>query len=183
VCYVFKSTMNRPIFLIGMPGAGKTTIGRKLAVALQKHFLDLDEYIEEKHRQPVQQIFALNGEAFFREAEAVALREISTRANGAVVATGGGTPCFLDNIDYMNEVGVTIYIKVPETALVERLTRTNREQRPLLAGKTADEIKQFVTVTLTSRLQFYQKAQITYQNASRDISELKRLIQAMENIC
>jgi len=175
--------MNQLIFLIGMPGAGKTTIGRKLAVALQKHFLDLDEYIEEIHQEPVRQIFAQKGEAFFRQTEAAALRDISARANGAVVATGGGTPCFLDNIDYMNKVGATIYIKVPETVLVERLTRTNREQRPLLAGKTADEIKQFVTVTLASRLQFYQKAQITYQNASRDITDLIRLIQAMENIC
>ena len=175
--------MNRPIFLIGMPGAGKTTIGRKLAVALQKPFLDLDEYIEEKHLQNVRQIFSAKGEAFFREAEATALREVATQANGAVVATGGGTPCFRDNIDFMNEAGITVYIKVPEAVLVERLSGTNREQRPLIAGKTSIEIKQFVTVTLASRLQFYQKAQITYQNASRDISKLIRLIQVMERMC
>jgi len=175
--------MNRSLFLIGMPGAGKTTIGRKLAMAMQKPFLDLDEYIEEKHQQPVRQIFSAKGEAFFREAEAEALREVAARANGAVVATGGGTPCFLDNMTLMNEAGVTVYIKVPETTLVERLSGANREQRPLLARKTSAEIKQFVTVTLASRLPFYQKAQITYQNASRDISDLRRLIETMEKMC
>ena len=175
--------MNRPIFLIGMPGAGKTTIGRKLAATLQKSFLDMDEYIEEKYQQDVRQIFSEKGEAFFREAEATALREVAAQANGAVVATGGGTPCFLGNMNFMNEAGVTVYIKVPEGALAERLSGKNRDQRPLLAGKTSIEIKQFVTVTLASRLQFYQKAQITYQNASRNISELIRLIQVMEKMC
>ena len=166
-----------------MPGAGKTTIGHKLAGALQKPFLDLDEFIEEKHQQPVRQLFAEKGEAFFREAEAAALREVVALATGAVIATGGGTPCFRDNVDFMNEAGLTIFIKVPEAALAERLNSSNREQRPMIAGKTSAEIKQFVTVTLASRLQFYQKAHITYQNASRDISELIRLIKAMDSVC
>ncbi|PIQ21593.1 MAG: shikimate kinase [Cytophagales bacterium CG18_big_fil_WC_8_21_14_2_50_42_9] len=175
--------MNRPIFLIGMPGAGKTTIGRKLAAALQKPFLDLDEYIEEKHGQHVRQIFGEKGEAFFREAEAAAVREVAARATSAVVATGGGTPCFGNNIDFMNEAGLTVFIKVPADALAERLSHSNQEQRPLVAGKTTEEIKQFVTVTLASRLQFYQKAQITYQNTSRDITKLIHLVQVMAKMC
>ena len=175
--------MNQPIFLVGMPGAGKSTIGRKLATNLQKPFLDLDEYIEEKYGQRIPQLFSDKGEAFFREAEATALREVAAQASGAVIATGGGTPCFLDNMAFMNETGVTVFVKVPQTTLVERLTGQNREQRPLIAGKTTPEIQQFVTTTLSNRLGFYLQAQIVYPNASRDISDLIHLIQKMESMC
>lgn len=175
--------MNQPLFLVGMPGAGKSTIGRKLALALQKPFLDLDEYLEGKYQQKVSQLFSEKGEAFFREAEAAALREVGARATGTVIATGGGTPCFRNNMAFMNETGTTIFIKVPEAALVERLVGYNREQRPLIAGKTTPEIKQFVTTTLANRLEFYSQAQIIYQNASRNITDLIHLIQRMESMC
>lgn len=175
--------MNQPIFLVGMPGAGKTTIGRKLALALHKPFLDLDEYLEEKYRQKISELFSEKGEAFFREAEATALREVAGRASGAVIATGGGAPCFLDNMEFMNETGLTVFVKVPEAVLVERLSGHNREQRPLLAGKTTPELKQFVTTISAKRLEFYLQAQVIYQNASRDITDLVRLIQRMENMC
>jgi shikimate kinase len=82
----------------------------------------------------------------------------------------------------MNEVGTTVYIKVPAEVIVERLMAHGREQRPLVAGKSHEEIKQFVTETLANRLAFYQNAHITYQNASRDITDLCRLLLNMENI-
>jgi shikimate kinase len=177
--------MSRPIFLVGMPGAGKTTIGRKLSVALEVPFFDLDDFLEEKEGIPVREIFATRGEAYFRRAEATALREVTQQANSSIVATGGGAPCFYGNMDFMNQNGTTIYLKAPIDVLVERLTGHGREQRPLVAGKSTEQIKQFVTETLASRSEFYEAAQITYQNLSRgrDVSDLCLLISRMENIC
>lgn len=173
---------HKPIFLIGMPGAGKTTIGRQLSVALNMPFIDLDEYIVSKHGQSIPEMFAARGEAYFRQAEATALREVAAGAAGAIVATGGGAPCFLDNMTFMNQHGTTVFLKIPAEVLVERLLH-GREQRPLVAGKSPEQIKQFVTETYNSRLQFYQMAHITYQNPSREVSELCRLIRSVENCC
>jgi shikimate kinase len=167
-----------------MPGAGKTTIGRRLSVALNLPFIDLDEYIVSKHGQSIPELFAAKGEGFFRQAEAEALREVAAESGGAIVATGGGAPCFLDNMTFMNNHGTTVFLQVPADVVAERLMLTHgREQRPLVAGKTPEQIKQFVTETLISRLQFYKKAHITYQNPSREITELCRLIRSVENCC
>ncbi|MGV3502308.1 MAG: shikimate kinase [Adhaeribacter sp.] len=177
---------HKPVFLIGMPGAGKTTIGRLLAAKLQVPFLDLDEYIVAAQGQSIPALFAGKGEDYFRRVEAQALHQVVAEVaeTGAVVATGGGAPCFLDNMAFMNEVGTTVFLHMPAEVVVERLMITHgRQQRPLVAGKTPAQIKQFVTETYQSRLQFYQKAHITYQNPSRDVSELSRLIQSLENCC
>lgn len=175
---------HKPVFLIGMPGAGKTTIGRLLAAALQMPFIDLDEYIVAAQGQPIAALFAEKGEAYFRRVESEALHQVAAQAagQGAVVATGGGAPCFLDNMSFMNEAGTTVFLYMPAEVVVERLMITHgRQQRPLVAGKSAGQIKQFVTETYQTRLQFYQKAHITYQNPSRDVSELARLILSLEN--
>ena len=175
---------HKPIFLIGMPGAGKTTIGRQLSSALNMPFIDLDEYIVSKYGQSIPEMFAAQGEAYLRQAEGAALREVAAGAAGAIVATGGGTPCFLDNMDFMNEHGTTVFLKMPAEVVAERLMHSHgREQRPLVAGKSPEQIKQFVIETYNSRLQFYQKAHITYQNPSREVSELCRLIRSVENCC
>jgi shikimate kinase len=175
---------HKPIFLIGMPGAGKTTIGRQLSSALNMPFIDLDEYIVSQQGQSIPALFAAKGQSYFRHAEAEALREVAAGAAGAIVATGGGTPCFLDNMDFMNAHGTTVFLKIPADIVAERLMMAQgREQRPLVAGKTPEQIKQFVTETLLSRLQFYEKAHITYQNPSREVTELCRLIRSVENYC
>lgn len=176
----------KPVFLIGMPGAGKTTIGRHLAAALGMPFIDLDEYIVAAQGQSIPALFAHRGEDYFRQIESQALRQVATQAaeTGAVVATGGGAPCFLDNMAFMNEVGTTVFLHMPADVVAERLMITHgRQQRPLVAGKSPEQIKQFVTETYQRRLQFYQKAHITYQNPSREVSELCRLIRSVENCC
>src|SRR5215217_5818033 len=105
--------MSNPIFLIGMPGAGKTTVGRKLASTLNRPFLDLDEYMESKEGMPVRELFATRGEEYFRLAEAQALREVVEQATAGIIATGGGAPCFHGSMAFMNQVGTTIYLKMP----------------------------------------------------------------------
>jgi shikimate kinase len=177
--------MYRPVFLVGMPGAGKTTIGRKLAATLNRPFIDLDEYLERKEGVNIREIFANQGETYFRQAEAAALRELATQPQTGIVATGGGAPCFHRNMDYMNEVGTTVYLKSPVPVLVERLAGTGREYRPLVAGKTNEQINNFVTETLATRKQFYETAQITYQNPNqnRDVSDLSHLIYRLETMC
>ena len=172
------------IFLIGMPGAGKTTIGRKLSAALQMPFIDLDEYIVSKHGQSIPELFAAKGESYFRQAEAAALREVAATAGAAVVATGGGAPCFLDNMTFMNAHGTTVFLKMPADIVVERLMAAQeRERRPLVAGKSAEQIKQFVTETLISPKEFYEKAHITYQNPSWEITGLCQMIRSVGNSC
>jgi shikimate kinase len=176
--------MHKPIFLIGMPGAGKTTIGRKLSSEMHLPFIDLDEYIVSKQGQGIPELFAAKGEAYFRQVEAEALREVAPGGRGVVVATGGGAPCFLDNMAFMNAQGTTVFLKMPPDVVAQRLMITHgHQQRPLVAGKSPEEIKQFVTETLMSRLEFYEKAHITYQNPSGEITELYRLIRSVENYC
>jgi len=177
--------MSRPIFLVGMPGAGKSTIGRKLAATLHVPFFDLDEYLEEKEGSAIRQIFSSRGETYFRETEARYLRELAAEAPGSVIATGGGAPCFHGSMNFMNQQGITVYLKAPIAVLLERLTGHGREQRPLVAGKSTDEIKQFLTETLAKRKQFYETAHITYQNLTRerDVTDLCHLIARLETTC
>lgn len=176
--------MSRTIYLIGMPGAGKSTIGRKLSAALNRPFYDLDDFLEAKEGQLIREIFANQGETYFRQAEANALRELTEQAVNGIIATGGGAPCFHDNMDFMNYHGTTIYLKAPLQVLLERLTGPGREQRPLVAGKSTEEIKEFLNATLANRNQFYEAAQIKYQNlgGNRDVSDLCHLVSRMETM-
>ncbi|WP_026461945.1 shikimate kinase [Adhaeribacter aquaticus] len=173
--------MHNPIFLVGMPGAGKTTIGQLLSAELNMPFIDLDEYIEAQQGKTVREIFAAEGEVFFRELEKNALHELVQKAEGAIVATGGGAPCFHNNMEFMNEVGTTIYLKAPEEILVERLLGYGH--RPLIAGKTPEEVKLFISETLSKRSQFYEAAHVTYQNPGLDITDLCLFIKRIESSC
>src|SRR5215217_1973749 len=108
------------VFLIGFMGSGKTFVGKKLAQLLKTTFIDLDEVIEKSEEKTISQIFSQNGEEFFRERESHYLKSLSERSN-VVIATGGGTPCFHDNMKWMNENGITIYLKAKSEILFDRL--------------------------------------------------------------
>lgn len=148
------------IFLVGYMGAGKTTLGRALAKELGIQFIDLDSHIEERLCKSVSQIFADKGEEGFREIERRMLHEVG-EFEDVVISTGGGTPCFFDNIDYMNAQGTTVYLQVPEERLHERL-KIAKSKRPLLKDKNDDEIMQFIKEQLARRDAFYQKAAHTF---------------------
>jgi shikimate kinase len=144
------------IYLIGFMGAGKTRGGRILSEKLGLKFLDLDEWIEQEEGQSVSEIFRDRGEATFRELEAAYLRRTSGMS-GIIVATGGGTPCFFENIDWMKENGFTIYLRASVETLVERL-KMDKDKRPLLAGLADETLKSTIESRLLERSPFYEKA-------------------------
>jgi len=146
------------IYLVGYMGCGKSTIGRKVAEILGISFVDLDKYIEERYFKSVPAIFAEEGEERFREKERISLLEVSQFEN-VVVGTGGGAPCFFDNMDVMNNNGVTVYIAPDTEVLATRLLKSKTE-RPLIVGKSFEELISFINTALLKRAPFYEKAKI-----------------------
>ena len=144
------------IILIGYMGAGKTTVGKALAKALDVPFYDLDWYIETRMHSTVKQIFDQGGEERFRRIEHNMLHEVAEFEN-VVLSCGGGTPCFYDNIDYMNAQGQVVYLKASPEVLYEHL-KMGKGVRPLLLNKTPEEVRQFIVEQLAYREQFYSKA-------------------------
>lgn len=141
-------------------GCGKSTLGR----ALQKHsgldFIDLDSYIENRFHSTISELFASRGEEGFRRIEAAMLDEVSQMSD-VVIACGGGTPCFFNNMDLMNRRGLTVWLTTPLPRLFERLQR-NRSKRPILAGKTDGELMDFITKALDERAPYYSRAQAQF---------------------
>lgn len=150
----------KPVFLIGYMGCGKSTLGRALGRATGLEFIDLDHYIENRFHKTVSELFAECGEAGFRRVERAMLDEVSQFPD-VVVACGGGTPCFYDNMELMNERGLTVWLDTPTERLYERLQR-NRSKRPILANKTDDELMAFIVNALKEREADYSKAQARF---------------------
>ena len=148
------------IFLIGYMGAGKTTIGKQIAKCLEWPFVDMDLFIENRYHKTVPDLFAEKGEDFFRKTEQAILQEVAQFEN-TVISTGGGTPCFFDNMDLMNRTGITIYLKMPVSELIRRLT-ANKQERPLIKDKSMEELEQFITGSLAKREMWYSRASIVF---------------------
>jgi len=146
------------IYLVGYMGCGKSTIGRKLAELLEISFVDLDKYIEERYFKSIPTIFFEEGEEGFREKERISLLEVSQFEN-VVVGTGGGAPCFFDNMEVMNNNGITVYIAPDTEVLAARLLKSKTE-RPLIIGKSREELISFINDALLKRAPFYEKSKI-----------------------
>lgn len=146
----------RRIILVGYMGAGKTTVGKELAKSMGLMFYDLDWYITSRMRRTVAQIFEEGGEEGFRLVEHNMLHEVAEFEN-VVISCGGGTPCFFDNMDYMNRQGETVYLKASPEVLCEHL-KMGKSVRPLLLNKTPEEVQVFVREQLERREPFYAKA-------------------------
>lgn len=154
----------KPLFIIGYMGCGKTTFGRALSQATGLTFIDLDLFIEERFHKTVREIFDSEGEDGFRKIERDMLHEAGEFCD-CIISCGGGTPCFFDNMDYMNSRGTTLWLKASEECLFSRLVR-KREKRPLLAGRSDDEIREIISRQLEARAPFYSKASHSWQGDS-----------------
>lgn len=155
--------MDRPHFvLIGLPGSGKSTIGRALIELLPEYqFVDTDAEIERRQGTSVPVIFSEFGEAFFRAQEHEVIQVLLGNKRKSIVATGGGLPCFHDNMEVINEKAISIYINPDDAELVKRLQGSNRSQRPMLLNKSDSEILSFVQAKRQEREPFYKRAHLT----------------------
>ena len=172
------------IILIGYMGAGKTTVGKALSQALGLPFYDLDWYIEERHRRTIAQIFAEKGEKGFRDIERNILHEVA-EFEDVVISCGGGTPCFFDNMEYMNRQAQTVYLKASPDILFRHL-KMGKVERPLLKDKTEDEMKQYIRDSLSTREPFYSQARYTLDVTLLDnydkIKDTVRILRELLNL-
>ena len=145
------------IFLLGLTGSGKSTIGKLLATKLAYTFLDLDDLIQFETKRTIDDIFEKDGEEAFRKLENKFLKK-SSIANRQVISTGGGTPCFFDSMDFIKNNGLSIFLYTPVEIITERLFNSDPTQRPMLKGKSKKELHYFLENKLTERLPFYAKA-------------------------
>ena len=163
-------------------GSGKTTVGRALAKEIGMPFYDLDWYIESRMRKKISQIFAERGEEGFRKIECNMLHEVA-EFEDVVISCGGGTPCFFDNIDYLNQQAQVIYLKATPEVLHKHLLM-GKGDRPLLKGKSPEQLIQFIREQLEKREPFYAKARYTldvslmdnYEKIKITIDKLKELL-------
>jgi len=162
------------IYLIGYMGCGKTTLGKKLSKHLGLQFIDMDHYIEKRNCKTVPQLFEEFGEEGFRQRERKALEELSEFTD-IVIATGGGAPCFFDNIDLMNRTGKTIYLNIHPKILAGRLLKSKTE-RPLIKGKSREELVDFIDKTLRKRNEFYKQANHKITRPDVDLDEVAKMI-------
>ena len=149
----------RRIILIGYMGSGKTTVGKALSKELGIPFYDLDWYIESRMHKTVAQLFAERGEEGFRKVERNMLHEVA-EFEDVVISCGGGTPCFFDNMEYLNQQGETVYLKADPEVLYGHL-QMGKTVRPLLVGKSKEELLAFIREQLEKREPFYTKAKHT----------------------
>ena len=172
--------MKKIIFLVGFMGSGKSHVGKKLAANLGCSFSDLDATIEMAAGATISTIFEQQGEAYFRLLERRALHN-STYAPRGVLATGGGTPCYFNNMDWMNEHGICIFLDADPAVLTERLWR-GKFKRPLLKNLDQGELASYVRHKIAERRPFYEKAAVQYFIHHPEQETAEELYQQMSNI-
>lgn len=162
------------IFLIGFMGCGKSTLGKKLASKLGYDFIDLDHQIEKETGSSITDYFAAHGEEAFRLLESKTLKTFDYPAN-VIVATGGGAPCYFDNMDWINDNGTSVYIEMTPLALAKRL-ESGKEKRPLLKDMDEAQLVTFIEERLQARDPFYSRAKLRVNGLSLTPDALRALI-------
>ena len=169
--------MNR-IYLVGYMGAGKTTAAKRLAHRLGWEVADTDALFEEKYRISIDDFFQKYDEPLYRKLESEILKSTES-LDKVVISTGGGTACYFDNMDWMNQHGLTVFMRISPTAAVDRVLHS-RHKRPLARGKTEAELMEFVSQHYAARMPFYERAQITVKSEDFDLEGLVLLIENQE---
>jgi shikimate kinase len=165
------------LYLIGLLGSGKSVLGKELSKLLKLPFIDLDDVLEAQEKRKVSQIFSEKGEAHFRVMEAEALRKQSNKKE-FVMATGGGTPCFHDNISFINQTGTSVFLNTPVSEIVKRLKGEQRKARPLLASVSDDQLQPTLDTMLQNRLRFYEQAHFIVNPSASTAADILKLLQA-----
>lgn len=161
------------IFLIGFMGAGKTHWGRLLSEKLGIRFFDLDEQVTEHAGKSIPEIFATEGEEQFRLLEKEVLYIITESHESFVMACGGGSPCYFNNIEYMNQSGTTVWINTPLDTLFDRLVK-EKDKRPLIKELSAEQLRGFISKKFADRKIYYEQANVT---VDEEPVQLDRLIE------
>ena len=161
------------MFLIGYMGVGKSTLGKKLAQKLNLDFIDSDQYLENQLGKSIAEYFAEFGEQQFRKVEHEFIVQLENK--GCIVATGGGLPCFHDNMHLMNQKGITVYLHRPAKELFQRLKNAKKE-RPLIAGLSDEELLEFISNQLEEREHFYNQAQHIVKREHQTVDALLNIL-------
>ena len=166
------------IFLLGYMGAGKTLIGRSLSKKLGFKFYDLDNYIEQIEGKKVSDIFNEKNEVYFRKIENKYLHELSLKNEKKIISTGGGTPCFKNNLEIIqtSSNSISIYLKANIETLVKRLLYSI-DKRPIISHlKKEDELKEFITKHLFERSFYYEKSDVKIKTDDIELKDIVKLI-------
>lgn len=165
------------IYLLGMPGSGKTTLSKQLAKELNYHFVDLDELIIQSERHTIAEIFSIHGEDYFRQIEQKILSNTASLTK-SVIALGGGTPCFFDNMEVIKKHGFSIYLDVPLDILAQRVSKEGGV-RPLLNVKPEELLTQ-ITERHKQREPFYKQASLTISGANLSVQDIMLWLNYMD---
>lgn len=163
------------IFLIGLPSSGKTTLGKKVASSEGLIFVDMDDEIEKVEGRSIPEIFEQNGESYFREVEQSVLKSLVEDSGGKLlISTGGGAPCFFDNIDLIKSSGVSVYLKVSPKELAKRLSKKGLDNRPLLSE--VKNVEQEIEEKLKIRSAYYEQADVIIEGDQIQLNDLLNAI-------
>ncbi|MFZ4863771.1 shikimate kinase [Sphingobacterium sp. Mn56C] len=171
--------MDKPIFLVGFMGSGKTTWGKKLAAKLDIPFVDLDHEIVASMGMSIPEYFEKFGEEKFRLLEREFLQKQEQRE--AIISTGGGTPCYYDNMEWITQHGLALYLYHTPKSLWARLSKSDVNKRPLLKGFSEDELLTFIENKLEERAPFYEQAQLKFEQIHTPLEEIIALIQQYQS--
>lgn len=167
--------------LVGYMGAGKSTIGKKLAQELNVQFVDLDEFIEEKEQKPIPILFKEKGEIYFRKKENQYLKIFFQKYEKAILSTGGGTPVFYNNMELINQNSFSVYLRANPQQLAQRISPKIKE-RPLVAHLSEEDLPEFIAKHLFERSVFYEKAKLTIATDHQSPDEIVgEILQAFKN--
>ncbi len=169
------------IFLTGFMGSGKSYTGKRLAELTGSDFTDLDTYIETKEKMSVPKIFAAHGENYFRKCERKYLRELCAQSAARIIATGGGTPCFFDNTEIMRQNGIVIFLDT-DLKIIQTRLQNETDKRPLLQGKDAEELKNFIRQKTEERLPYYRRAHIIFTQKKAETDAATEIFAALERL-
>jgi shikimate kinase len=159
------------IFLVGFMGTGKTTLGKKIASKLKAEFIDLDQLVVKNQQvASIKELIETKGIDFFRQAESDVLKSLNVE--NAIISTGGGTPCYFDNMEWMKRRGVVVFLQMDEGMIFSRLKQTRLEDRPLLKDLDDTGLKSFIHEKLAERMPYYSQADINFNPVSDKMETL-----------